>query len=217
MDERYIQQLLQQHDDDKKLTEKQARILIAAIEMFAKKGYFATSTSEIAKAASVAEGTIFRHYPSKKELLLAIVKPGVMKLAFPIFASDMASKIFDQEFQSLDSMLRTFIKNRMEFVEDNLPLVKILLQEIAFHDEIKEILGAAAHTYVLPRVKNLLDVCRKQNVVKDLPDETLLRFIITNVLGFIVTRYLVFPDRDWNDEQEVENVVKLIIDGLRPS
>lgn len=48
------------------LTPKQAKILQAAVEIFAEKGYAATSTSEIAKRAGVAEGTIFRHYKTKK-------------------------------------------------------------------------------------------------------------------------------------------------------
>lgn len=53
-------------EDEEGLTEKQKKIIIAAIESFSEKGYAATSTSEIAKKAGVAEGTIFRHYKTKK-------------------------------------------------------------------------------------------------------------------------------------------------------
>ncbi|MDP4107839.1 MAG: helix-turn-helix domain-containing protein, partial [Bacillota bacterium] len=44
------------------MTEKQQKIVETAIQMFADKGYASTSTAEIAKAAGVAEGTIFRHF-----------------------------------------------------------------------------------------------------------------------------------------------------------
>ena len=60
-------------DNGDELTEKQKKIIVSAIQSFAEKGYSATSTSEIAKKAGVAEGTIFRHYKTKKDLLLAIV------------------------------------------------------------------------------------------------------------------------------------------------
>ena len=51
------------------MTEKQENILNTALELFAKDGYDATSTSKIAKCAGVSEGLIFRHYGSKDGLL----------------------------------------------------------------------------------------------------------------------------------------------------
>jgi AcrR family transcriptional regulator len=48
------------------------RILGAALELFARDGYSATSTREIASQAGVSEGLIFHHYPSKLDLLRAI-------------------------------------------------------------------------------------------------------------------------------------------------
>lgn len=62
----WIQELLQIGGKEGQFSEKQLKILEAAVEMFAEKGYAATSTSEIAKKAGVAEGTIFRHYKTKK-------------------------------------------------------------------------------------------------------------------------------------------------------
>ncbi|MDP4171296.1 MAG: helix-turn-helix domain-containing protein, partial [Bacillota bacterium] len=47
-----LQQLL---NEDDILTEKQKKIIVAAIESFSEKGFAATSTSEIAKKAGVAE------------------------------------------------------------------------------------------------------------------------------------------------------------------
>ncbi len=54
------------------MTEKQEKILEAALELFAEEGYAATSTSKVAKAAGVSEGLIFRHFKNKEGLLDAI-------------------------------------------------------------------------------------------------------------------------------------------------
>jgi AcrR family transcriptional regulator len=50
-----------------------ARILQAAEEVFAERGP-STSTEEVAVRAGLAIGTIFRHFPTKDDLLTAIVK-----------------------------------------------------------------------------------------------------------------------------------------------
>ncbi|MES2123540.1 MAG: TetR/AcrR family transcriptional regulator [Gemmatimonadota bacterium] len=47
------------------------RLLEAARELFTTAGYFATTTPILAKRAGVAEGTIYRHFPSKQALLNA--------------------------------------------------------------------------------------------------------------------------------------------------
>ena len=67
-----LKDLINLSNMDTDMTEKQINILSAAIELFSEKGYEATATSEIAKKAKVAEGTIFRYYKTKKELLFAI-------------------------------------------------------------------------------------------------------------------------------------------------
>ncbi|TDD92596.1 TetR/AcrR family transcriptional regulator [Actinomadura darangshiensis] len=50
-----------------------ARILAAAGEVFAERGASA-STEEVAARAGVAIGTVFRHFPTKHDLLAAIMK-----------------------------------------------------------------------------------------------------------------------------------------------
>ncbi|WP_417610049.1 TetR/AcrR family transcriptional regulator [Owenweeksia hongkongensis] len=54
------------------MTEKQEKILEAALQLFAEQGYAATSTSKVAKVAGVSEGLIFRHFKNKEGLLEAI-------------------------------------------------------------------------------------------------------------------------------------------------
>jgi len=50
-----------------------AHILRVVLRLFAAKGYDATTTLRIAKAADVSEGLIFRHFGSKQGLLEAIL------------------------------------------------------------------------------------------------------------------------------------------------
>ncbi|MEO9870270.1 TetR/AcrR family transcriptional regulator [Ekhidna sp.] len=58
------------------MTEKQEKILNAALVLFAEEGYKSTSTSKVSKKAGVSEGLIFRHFGSKEGLLDAILNLG---------------------------------------------------------------------------------------------------------------------------------------------
>lgn len=62
------------------MTEKQEKILQAALELFAKEGYHATSTNKVAKHAGVSEGLIFRHFGNKEGLLQAILEEGERRI-----------------------------------------------------------------------------------------------------------------------------------------
>ena len=68
-------------DPAQRQTQKQKQILEAAIHVFAEKGYSGASTHEIAERAGVAEATIFKHYRTKKGLLLRLVVPAIAKVA----------------------------------------------------------------------------------------------------------------------------------------
>lgn len=62
------------------MTEKQEKILEAALQLFAQEGYHATSTSKVAKHAGVSEGLIFRHFGNKDGLLQAILEEGERRI-----------------------------------------------------------------------------------------------------------------------------------------
>src|SRR5437879_129785 len=60
--------------------DKRERILRAAVKVFAKSGFYAARVSEVAKAAGVADGTIYLYFKSKDELLVSLFEDRVEKL-----------------------------------------------------------------------------------------------------------------------------------------
>jgi len=52
--------------------DKREAILRAAIEVFAHNGYFSSKVADIAKAAGVADGTVYLYFKSKEEILHSI-------------------------------------------------------------------------------------------------------------------------------------------------
>ena len=51
-----------------------AELLEAALTLFVEKGFAATRSEEVAKAAGVSKGTLYLYFPSKEELLKAVIQ-----------------------------------------------------------------------------------------------------------------------------------------------
>lgn len=108
-----------------KETTKQQKIVESAIKMFAEKGYANTSTSEIVKAAGVDEGTIFKHYGTKENLLMWVITP-FLKFLIPVIAKEFIKEI-DKDINSFEEFVRTVIKNRYDFISKNQEIFCIVI------------------------------------------------------------------------------------------
>lgn len=201
--------------DEEGITEKQRNIIFAAIESFSEKGYAATSTSEIAKKAGVAEGTIFRHYKTKKDLLLNIVAPLLSKIMAPFIIKDLY-KVLDHKYDHFEDFLRAMLQNRIIFLQKNMALFKILIQEIPFHPELKEEFKENIAKQIFERYEKLVIYYQEKGQIINIPPYSIVRMTFSVLFGYLLSRYLLLPEANWNDEQEIELTIQFIMHGLVP-
>ncbi len=216
--EPWIEELVQASAAADKMTEKQARIVEAAIEMFAEKGYSGASTSEIAQRAGVAEGTIFRHYKTKKDLLLSIVTPAMLKLITPFVLREFKD-VLNQEYESYDLFLRAMIENRIAFVQKNKSLIRIIAQEIPFHPELREQFETIVLSQVVVRMEKRIEKFKEQGQIRaDLPTVSVLRMTASTLIGYVLMRDFAAtrPGSAWDDGAEREATISFIVKGLAP-
>ncbi|MDQ0196235.1 TetR/AcrR family transcriptional regulator [Paenibacillus wynnii] len=214
MGEQWIQEILNLGEDEK-MTPKQLAILQAAIEVFSDKGYSAAATSEIAQKAGVAEGTIFRYYKTKKDLLLSIVGPTMSRMIAPFVLRNF-NGVLDLPFDSYEDFLRAFIVNRLEFARKNFRIIKILIQEIPFQPALREQFVENILVKVVERVEKIVEHFKEKGEIVEIPTPAIIRFSISSIIGFLLARLLLMPDKDWNDEEEIELTIRFIMHGISP-
>ncbi|GAB3968085.1 helix-turn-helix domain-containing protein [Plantactinospora veratri] len=115
-----------------------ARILAAAEEVFAEHGV-AASTEEVAARAGVAIGTVFRHFPTKNDLLAAIMKGVLAGLV------DQAATLSGDD--SSGTGLFTFFARTVEQAATKKAVADLLARsgvEIPL-PEVLDVLGEAVH------------------------------------------------------------------------
>ena len=65
---------------EKQRQEREALILQVAEEVLMEKGYYETSIDEIAARVGIAKGTVYLHFPSKEDLVIAIFGHAMQQL-----------------------------------------------------------------------------------------------------------------------------------------
>jgi AcrR family transcriptional regulator len=110
--------------------ETQTRILQAAQRLFARKGYDGTTTRDLAQAAGVAEGTIFRHFETKKAILVAVATQGWVEILTDLLTelSEMGS------YKAIAQVMR----KRMLRLHDNADMLRVCFMEAQFHPDLRE-------------------------------------------------------------------------------
>jgi AcrR family transcriptional regulator len=213
--EQWVAEMLRINDSEAKMTDKQIKIIKAAVETFSEKGYAASSTSEIAQKAGVAEGTIFRHYKTKKDLLISIVAPMMAKLIAPFVLKDF-NKVLHSAYPKYEDFLRAVIKNRMEFARNNLPIIKIMLHELPFQSELQAQFKEHIAKKVFNRLQDVVEHFQSAGQIIALPSYVAVRLSVSVLIGFVFARFFLLPELDWDEDKEIEYSIDFIMHGLAP-
>jgi AcrR family transcriptional regulator len=108
------------------------RILAAAQTLFAEHGFEPTSTARIAAEAEVPHGLIFYYFPTKMDLLLALVRDEHL-----LSADEILPRIDDHT--DLAEAVRALWQRLCDTIGRPSPGLRIMLRELDAHPEIRQI------------------------------------------------------------------------------
>ncbi len=103
------------------MKDKTDQIIKASISIFAKKGYIATTTKEIAEKANVAEVTLYRKFKTKQNLFEVSVRS--------ITDTKFGSVLEFKEEVSTRDFFKQLLDNRLLVVSKNINIVRMLISE----------------------------------------------------------------------------------------
>lgn len=106
------------------------RILQAAQRLFASQGFDGTTTRDLAQAAGVAEGTLFRHFANKKAILVEVATNGWVEILTDLLTelSEMAS------YKAVAQVMR----RRMWNMRKNVDMMRVCFMEVQFHQDLRD-------------------------------------------------------------------------------
>jgi len=199
--------------DELRTNLRRKQILEAATRVFAEKGYHRATTKDIARAAGMAEGTLYLYFANKSELLIALMEH-----------FDRATTQTPDLNAGLEMSLRALLTRRLEADMAQLgPNFDLLL---AFLPEVLADPGLRSQFYqrlVAPGLASLgayLQTHQERGEVKvdDIP--MAVRIFIAAMLGMEMLHILgdeTVREAWKNPAQLAEAMAQVLFDGLQPS
>jgi AcrR family transcriptional regulator len=195
------------------MTEKQKLVFLAAVDIISEKGFNGATTSMIAEKAGVAEGTIFKHFKSKKDLLVQITVPVIAKLFIPV-AFQAVNKVFKGSYSSFREFLGYFLSERILFATKHSKYLKILVQEIPINDDLREFIIKEFKKKVWPNLKELIQSFQKKGELAKIPPEAVFSCMISVGGAYLYRRIILLPKDAYDDKKDIEMLVNQILFGV---
>jgi len=149
-----------------------ARIKTAALRLFVSKGVKETTTRELARAARIAEGTIYRHYKSKDELIQDLFEGHLTA-----FCAELEN-VQAEARGGINSTLRAMVEYMCHLFDSNRTLYQFLL--IVQHDALPSLMSRDLSPLRVLR-KVISDAIKREEI----PDQD-VRLSAAMVLGVVM-------------------------------
>lgn len=194
-------------------TDKERAIIEAAVALMGERGIDKATTAEIARRAGVTEKTLFRYFPSKRDL--------TKRVLFPLLLRGGLS----QKWETFEALLRsdradfgdwykTLAADRLANISRNPGMSRTVLIEVLQNEEFRESIGKLWQQHVWqPMVEGVEELREKGMVRKDIDPVVLARVIHCLHIGYFLVRYVFAADRDWDDGAEIGKMADILTRG----
>jgi AcrR family transcriptional regulator len=182
------------------------RILEAAAQVFAEKGYARSTTRLLADAAGVNEVTIFRHFGSKQGLFSAIIEA----YAAPALNTAMAGQLTGDYRQDLLTM-GTYVLGALLERRDTM---RLMLCEAEQFPELRQVL-AENPRQLRQALAGYLQRQMDQGQVRPLDAEVAAQAFWSMFFAYAVSEWLLdeSPVPDLSKEEVVAQFVDIFVEG----
>jgi len=202
-------------ENNEKLTPKMQAILSASLILFSEKGYSNTSTKDISQLAQVAEGTLFKHFGSKENLLYASILPILSKSLEELIPAELQKNKEKLTGLSFHNFLHHVLPDRIDFAGNNMKIWKIFLTEYLYQETMRDNLLTLIPGALFVEINKLLDLFKQKKEIVDWPNEEIIRLIISTVAGFVVAKSMGLSS-DADTHAETDHLILFLEKGLQP-
>ena len=187
-------------------TTKRDRILRAAVEVFARSGYFNAKVSEIARAAGVADGTIYLYFDGKEDLLVTIFREHTRTYLESLRAHLAA-------VSRPEDRLRSAIRHHLETLGRDRALAVVYQVELRHSLKFMSLFSQQEVADYLDMLRAIVEEGQRQGVFRRTLHPQLVAKAVFGILDEMVTSWML-SEKDYALGEQAEQVADLVLTGL---
>lgn len=193
------------------------KIVEAAKKVFSEKSFHGATTKEIAEVAEVSEGSLFRYFKTKKDLLSFIIINSVVI---------SAEKIMKEEHDNLENIITKLITSRIEISKEMFPILKLIMFETSIEKDLKKNLLQEIFLPLINQIELIFKEKQKKGEVANIDTFFISRTLICLIFGTISLNYategLAFLKNPFVSQEEkspmfndfISNMVNIYLHGV---
>src|SRR5437773_7556258 len=186
--------------------DKRAMILRAATRVFARNGYFNSKVADIARAAEVADGTVYLYFKSKEEILHSIFD---QNMAEAIAAGRKLIENLDDPRQKL----RRIAKLHLQRLGSNRDLAVVFQVELRGSTKFMEEFSAAGFAEYLELLRKIFEEGQRSSVFRKDLNAKLVSKILFGALDEMATNWII-SKRTYRLEPMADIVMDVFLNGV---
>lgn len=194
--------------------DREEEIIEAAVKIFSEKGFSAATTSEIAKEAGIAEGTIFRYFKTKKDILRKVMIKLVEVVGEKIMTKRLAQIFEDNKDKDEKEVLKILLKDRFDIAIKYWDMIKVVMTEVQYHEDLKE----ALIKNIIIKGKSIVELYFQKGIdtgkFKNIDTNIVIRSLI-GMMGLYVIQKQIMPDLvTVEEDKQLDIMIDLFLNGL---
>lgn len=185
-------------------------LLDAAAGVFAKKGFHRATIKDVARAAGVADGTIYNYFDNKTALLLGILNR--------LNESDQrAHDLALAAEMDLREFLRAYLRQRLERMGSDTQVLRAILSEVLVTPKLRKLYREQIIEPTFALGEKQFQQLAQQGKISSADIPLLARALAALFLGLVTLRALddTHLAQQWDALPDV--LTELILDGIAPT
>jgi TetR/AcrR family fatty acid metabolism transcriptional regulator len=197
--------------DNKRSGDKHRRIIEAAVKVFAKNGFYNSKVSEIARAANVADGTIYLYFQNKDDILIRLFEEEMAAIL-----QRMTKELKEESAPA--QKLQRFALVHLKLVEDNQELAEIIQVETRQSSKfMKEYKNPQFQEY-LGLISSIIREGQAQGVFREDVEPGVFKRAFFGALDEMSRYWVLSSARKYSISKAAEEISSFFLNGvLKPS
>ncbi|MGD9646710.1 MAG: TetR/AcrR family transcriptional regulator [Pirellulales bacterium] len=185
--------------------DRREQILVAATKLFAERGFADTDTQRLADELGVGKGTLYRYFPSKRELFLAATDRGMRMLVETIDASIA-------DIEDPPARIAQVVRSYLNFFANHPELCELLISERALFKDRKKPTYFEHREANRERLRLLYRGYIVEGQIRDMPVDRILDVLGDLMYGTMFTNH--FSQRQVSVESQARDIIDVVFHGI---